>query len=367
MHFPGIHWRKEPGGEGIVQFEGRNAPGQPITISRIDFSAGDLSANGRAELEPGGAGLRYLELSHLEFGSTAVEATMAPMAGSGYAINLTGDGLDLRPYLAAGGLDAGDQDLPPLTLTARLGRVIVNDSHSLRDVNAVLVRRNGRWEAVTATARLANKSRFALHVAAGDGGRAMQLTADDAGAMLRTFNLFDNMIGGKLLLTAALDDPDAVTGELRIDDHRLLNAPLLANILSVASLTGIFDVLKGEGLPFRKLIAPFTKRGDVLDINDARSYGPNLGITMEGRVDLANDVVDLNGTMVPAYALNSALGFLPVIGNILVGPTGGGVFAATYRLSGRIDAPSITVNPLAALAPGVLRKLFQFFDGRDTR
>ena len=88
---------------------------------------------------------------------------------------------------------------------------------------------------------------------------------------------------------------------------------------------------------------------------------------MEGRVDLANDVVDLNGTMVPAYALNSALGFLPVIGDILVGPTGGGVFAATYRLSGPMDAPSITVNPLAALAPGVLRKLFRFFDGRDTR
>ncbi len=372
VRIPGIRWRKEPGVEGIVQIEGRNAPGQPIEISRFDISAGDLSASGRAELDPGGAGLRTLELDHLEFGNTSIEATMAQMPGSGYAINLTGARVDLRPFLDNGRLAAGDDDeeLPPLTLTARLGQVIINDRTVLHEVNAVLDKRNGRWEAVTATARLANKSRLALHIAAGDAGRVLQMTADDAGELLRTFDFFDNMIGGTLLLTAALDvagDPDAVIGELRIDDHRLVNAPMLAKILSVASLTGIFELLKGDGLPFRRLVAPFTMRNDVIEVSDARSYGSALGITMEGEIDLARDVVDIDGTLVPAYALNSALGFLPVIGDILVGPTGGGVFAATYRLSGSLDNPSISVNPLAALAPGILRKLFLFLGPRDKR
>lgn len=296
---------------------------------------------------------------------------MAQMPGSGYAINLTGARVDLRPFLDGGRLATGgddDEELPPLTLTARIREVIINDRNTLREVNAVLDKRNGRWESVTATARLANQSRLALHVGAGDTGRVLQLTADDAGELLRAFDFFDNMIGGTLLLTAVLDvagDPDVVTGELRIEDHRLVNAPMLAKILSVASLTGIFELLKGEGLPFRRLVAPFTMRDDVIEISDARSYGSALGITMEGEIDLARDVVDIDGTLVPAYALNSALGFLPVIGDILVGPTGGGVFAATYRLSGRLDDPSISVNPLAALAPGILRKLFLFLDGRD--
>jgi hypothetical protein len=370
VQLPGIRWRKDPGTEGILQLEGRSAPGNTMTISRIDVSAGDLSASGRAEIDLGGGSLKSLELDYLEFGSTSVEATMAPMAGAGYAINLTGDRVDLRPYLDDDGRDpdAEEEDLPPLTLTALLGQVIISDGYALRDVNAVLDRRKNRWDAVTTTAKLDNDSRFALHVGAGDGGRVLQVTADDAGTVLRAFDIFDNMIGGNLLLTAALDtpgEPNTVTGKLRIDDHRLLNAPLLAKVLSVASLTGIFELLKGEGLPFRRLIAPFTKRGDVIEVSDARSYGSALGITMKGRIDLANEAVDLDGTLVPAYAINSALGFLPVIGDILVGPTGGGVFAATYRVSGRIEDPSITVNPLAALAPGVLRKLFQFFEGRN--
>ena len=44
------------------------------------------------------------------------------------------------------------------------------------------------------------------------------------------------------------------------------------------------------------------------------------------------------------------------------GEEGGGLFAATYTVRGPIDAPTLTVNPLAALAPGFLRNLFTIFD-----
>ena len=370
VRLPGVHWSKDPGEEGILQLEVRTAPGQPMVIDRFQADAGDLTASGRAELEPGG-GLRFLEFSQLAFGETNLRVMLVPLEGAGYSINLTGPSFDLRPYLGDSGVDAGGDDdaLPPLTITTHLDRVVINDRQALGDVNAVLGIRDGRWEAINAEAKLANGSTLALQLGGGGTGRVLQMTADDAGAALRAFDIFDNMVGGRLLLAATLEGAgadDVITGELRIDEHRLVNAPLLAKILSVASLTGIIDLLRGEGLPFRKLIVPFTKRTGLVHINDARSYGSALGITIEGRVDLVNDSLDLNGTLVPAYALNSALGFLPVIGDILVGPTGGGVFAATYRLSGPMDNPKIRVNPLAALAPGVLRKLFFFLDGRDS-
>ena len=370
VRLPGLRWSKEPATDGIVQIGARTAPGQPLVIDTIEVAAGDLTASGRAQFDPGGGELRFLELNHLEFGETNLKATMVPIAGGGYSVNLTGASFDLRPYIGEDGIGAGgdDEALPPLRLVATLGRVVINDTHALRKVNAVLGMQGGRFEAITAESNLANGSRLALQFGRSDAGRVLHMTAEDAGAVLRTFGIFDNMIGGKLLLTATVDedgDDDVVTGELRIDNHRLINAPMLAKVLSVASLTGIFDLLKGEGLPFRKLIAPFTKRGEVIDINDARSYGPALGITMEGRINLATDTLEMKGTMVPAYALNSALGFLPVIGNILVGPRGGGVFAATYRMSGPLDDPDIVVNPLAALAPGVLRKLFFFLEERN--
>ncbi len=52
-----------------------------------------------------------------------------------------------------------------------------------------------------------------------------------------------------------------------------------------------------------------------------------------------------------------------MLGALLVGEKGGGVFAVTYRMTGPMDDPVVTVNPLAALAPGILRELFSVFDG----
>jgi len=65
--------------------------------------------------------------------------------------------------------------------------------------------------------------------------------------------------------------------------------------------------------------------------------------------------------VVPIYTLNSLLGNIPVLGSILVGPKGGGVFAATYTATGSLDNPNVSVNPLSALAPGILRRLLDVF------
>ncbi len=71
--------------------------------------------------------------------------------------------------------------------------------------------------------------------------------------------------------------------------------------------------------------------------------------------------------MVPAYVLNSALGRIPFVGRIFSAEKGGGLFAATYTVRGSIETPTITVNPLAALAPGFLRNLFSIFDGGGSK
>src|SRR5207247_1131817 len=86
-------------------------------------------------------------------------------------------------------------------------------------------------------------------------------------------------------------------------------------------------------------------------------FGEALGVTAEGWVDLDQDRLDLQGTVAPAYALNSLFGNVPIIGTLLGGGSQG-LFAANYRLSGATADPQVTVNPLAALTPGILRQLF---------
>ena len=166
-----------------------------------------------------------------------------------------------------------------------------------------------------------------------------------------------------MALRANLDGKDdAIIGELRIADFKVVKAPLLAKVLAVASLTGVFDLLKGEGLPFATLVAPFIKRGDIIKIKEARASGLAIGLTTEGQADLAAETIDINGTLVPYHTVQSIVEKIPVLRELLVGPKGGGVFAATYRMTGPMDDPEVTVNPLAALAPGILRELFSVFD-----
>ena len=135
--------------------------------------------------------------------------------------------------------------------------------------------------------------------------------------------------------------------------------PVLARILTIATLTGVFDLLSGDGLPLSRLVVPFTKRGEQLEIKDARAFGPAIGFTFKGHIDQQAETADLDGTLVPAYALNSIFGKIPILGDLLVGgEEDGGVFAMNYKLSGPLDDPVVTVNPLSVLAPGFLRGLF---------
>jgi len=61
---------------------------------------------------------------------------------------------------------------------------------------------------------------------------------------------------------------------------------------------------------------------------------------------------------VPIYHSNSVISAIPLIGDILTGGEGGGLFAFTYTIRGSFADPSVSVNPLSVLAPGFLRRLF---------
>jgi uncharacterized protein YhdP len=118
-------------------------------------------------------------------------------------------------------------------------------------------------------------------------------------------------------------------------------------------------MLAGSGIPFSTLRADFAYSDDRLVLENLLAYGGAIGVTANGLIDVVPDRLDLQGTIVPAYALNSIIGNIPVIGSLLMGGEGQGLFAANYRVTGSSTEPQVSVNPLSALAPGFLRRLFQ--------
>jgi uncharacterized protein YhdP len=146
--------------------------------------------------------------------------------------------------------------------------------------------------------------------------------------------------------------------EVRITNFRLVDAPTMARILTLGSFTGIRNVMQGEGIGFDSLTGEVVFDRGRLTTELLHAYGPALGVTLQGLVDLRGETIDLNGVVVPAASTNKVLGNIPVLGRLLTGGEGEGLFAVSYDVNGPLGEPEVSVNPLSALAPGFLRGLF---------
>jgi hypothetical protein len=250
----------------------------------------------------------------------------------------------------------------PLRLKAALDRMRLSRDGDFEQVRLIYAQDAKVVQEVDFSGRIGGGTPVTLTLGPGEGGRSFKAASADAGGVLRAIGLFDDIVGGALYVSGAIASDGAVAGTAEISDFKLVDAPLVARVLSVAALTGIGDELAGNGISFKTLKVPFIYARSTLRLADAEMYGSSLGMTMQGNYSFGESVIDIEGTLVPAYALNSAFNDIPVVGDILTGgEKGSGIFAATYRWNGPTATTGPTVNPLAALTPGFLRKFFSIF------
>lgn len=196
--------------------------------------------------------------------------------------------------------------------------------------------------------------------------RDFAVQTENTGELLRLFDWQREVYGGVLLIQGTLVDPTPGTkakrdlgGRVTMVGFRARNVPVLASMFSLASLSGIADTLSGEGIKFRKLQSNFLLRGTRLNIDDGLVHGPAVGFTVQGDYDFGRGDIDVGGTLVPAYSINSFFGKIPLIGRILGGRRGEGVVGIGYRITGSGGKASALVNPLSVLTPGVFRRIFE--------
>jgi hypothetical protein len=112
-------------------------------------------------------------------------------------------------------------------------------------------------------------------------------------------------------------------------------------------------------MDFSGLKINFTRMPGRMALHDGVVRGPVLGGTIDGMIDYANDEMHLRGTLIPLYGANNLLGQLPVVG-LFLGGEKEGLVGVTYEVVGKPGTPILHVNPLSALAPGLLRKVFEY-------
>lgn len=380
MTLPGFGWAKGAGVAGRASASLVFVNDKLGAIQSFEFEGAGMEAAGKVAFNEAGDALNSIEFSKVRVGETDVEARVQVSSDGGFDIAITGPSFDAAP-LIGGDEDTGETrtavatapddpqaaPLPPIRISAEIDRVWLAPDRHFRDVRGFASRVGGNWETAELEGHVEGDAVTRITLKPMENFRRLDIVSDDAGAALRTLAIYDDMSGGKLKIVANIADTDAVNvvGGAEIADFQVTNAPTFARVLSAPSLAGLINMAQGEGINFARMQVPFEIRDKTATLNDARAFGSEIGLSASGTIDLERDRFDLNGTIVPAYALNSLIGQIPVLGELLTGEKGGGVFAANYSLTGSVYDPVAAVNPISALAPGFLRKFFDLFQVKD--
>jgi hypothetical protein len=253
---------------------------------------------------------------------------------------------------------------PPWTLNARFDRVLMANGQRIAPLTIGAANTGVLFSHLSVVGRAGDKAPFNLQITQDRGVRRLTASATHTGELLRALDVTNNLEGGQLSVTGTYDDArpgNTLAGTAKLSGFRVHGAPALGRLLQAMTLYGLVDVMRGPGLAFSNLEAPFRLTDGKLELTDARAFSPSLGLTAKGTVDFDASQADLQGTIVPAYFFNSLLGNVPLVGRLFSPERGGGVFAASYSVRGNLANPNVRVNPLSALTPGFLRGVFHIF------
>ncbi|MGH6865474.1 MAG: AsmA-like C-terminal domain-containing protein [Methyloceanibacter sp.] len=306
-------------------------------------------------------------LSHVEITATVRDDQVLDIKAEGPSF----DGKQFFRSLFSAGQLAGDGTAEPadpfgIDLSAKIGTVAGFYDTTGKDMHVTLKKRGGMLVQLDAAGKLNGQSPTAVELVHESNSRIIKAETRDAGAAFRLVGFYRSIEGGEASLQVNLDGgvPGSKTGILWVRDFNVVGDAVVNDVLTDPSSTAVLgDQKQGipkSRIPFKRLRAPFSVGAGQFRLKDAYMNGPQLGATMRGAVDFKSQTVDLGGTYVPLYGLNSALGAIPLLGKVLVGRQGEGVVGITFAIKGKLDDPSVLVNPMSVMTPGIFRQIFDF-------
>jgi hypothetical protein len=376
-----VSWHKSPGRSAILQCDIAQGRTHKVELQNFKVAGDDIAIEGWAAI---GADNRLREFYFPDFSLNVV--TRMEVQGSLGPDNVwkvkahgpTFDGRDFfRSLFSLGQLaeqhPQANKPRDGIDLDAEISNVIGFSEVNLRGVKLKLSKRGEKLTVLNVRGTLDGGKPLAVELRQ-DSGQPRQLLADsiDAGQAFKLIDFYPNIQGGRVRLEVNLDGsgPAEKTGVLYVEDFRILGDPVVSEVFSNADEG---QASKGgapknkpkvvrEVFEFDRMRVPFSVGYGQFVMEESYLRGPVLGASIRGKVDFKTRRVSLGGTNVPLQGLTGPLCDIPLLGPIITGPKCEGLSGMTYAIQGPMDHPQVIVNPLAMLAPGIFREIFQMTD-----
>jgi hypothetical protein len=335
---------------------------QSTLLDQIVVDAGSIQARGSAELGPEN-NLLSAKFPQLKLSPGDEMRVEAQKGNDGLKLTVRGTAIDARPfikYITRAGDEATahgssgsdfDIDLKTALLTG-------NNKQAISNAELRLVRHGGLVRQFALAGKFGRES-LTGSIGRTDGGAPrISVATNDAGSLIGFLDFYKRMEGGSLNAQMLVGE-SRVDGSIDVRDFMLRDEPAVRRLVTEGAFrgTGKEATFDPTLVRFDRLQFMFARSGSRLEVRDGTMSGQQIGLTVDGWIDFTSDKVSLNGTFLPAFTVNNFFSKIPVFG-LFMGGSNEGLLGVNYGITGAMSSPTLNVNPLSAIAPGFLRKIF---------
>ncbi|MDC3204857.1 AsmA-like C-terminal domain-containing protein [Pelagibacteraceae bacterium] len=161
---------------------------------------------------------------------------------------------------------------------------------------------------------------------------------------------------------SSVRDLKTMDAEVEIDlkDFVLINSPASLKILSLPSISGLVSIAEGEeGIRFGYGQISYTENEKNFKNIDAYAVSDSIGLVMEGKIQREEAIIDMSGEISPMHLVNAIIQNVPILGPIIIGDEGEGLFSIDFSLTGDVDNPEVSSNPLTIIKPRIIERALE--------
>lgn len=375
VSLPWLGWKKGAGipAKLILDMKAPKDSKEPVLIRNLVLSGTGFHVNGDLTLqndELQSASIRKLSLTRNDDLNLEVRRS-----GNGYRADIRGKAFDARALIQQAMSGNADEKKDRKGSNGISQRIVVNAhidevkgfyDESLRNVTVSYETAGAKVSGVSLNALAANNSQVNATSSNQKGASSLALNAANAGAVLRFFDFYDKMYGGKITVNLTSQGTGPLYGAIDARNFSVVNEPRLDKVVSSGANGGkslnqaVRKNIDVSRVDFERGFAQVEKGEGYLTLKSGVIRGPLIGATFQGILYDRNSNMEITGTFMPAYGLNRLFAELPLLGAILGNGRDRGLIGITYKLTGNAKQPNITINPISVIAPGIFRSIFEF-------
>ncbi len=240
-----------------------------------------------------------------------------------------------------------------------IGKYFVDNFYYLSNIKGEIQIKSNKVFNSNINAKLNNKTKFVLSIFTNDKKQKItNLEIEEPEPFIKNFKFIKGFKEGKLIYEG-VNYEGKTKSNLKIIDFKVQEVPVLAKLLTLASLQGIADLLTGEGIRFTDFEMEYETLGNNIKIKEMYAIGPAISLMMEGYI-VKDELTSLKGTLVPATTVNKTISKIPMLGEILVGKKiGEGVFGVSFKIKGPPKKLKTSVNPIKTLTPRFITRTLE--------